>query len=96
MGSDERIGYPTQKPEALLERVIKTSANEGDLVADFFYRWRHNRRGGPKAVTAAGLPASISRVAVAITADRLTRQVEEHSGRMFAVPDFTVEQLGRV
>ena len=34
--SDERLGYPTQKPEALLERVIKTSSNEGDLVADFF------------------------------------------------------------
>ena len=32
----ERIGYPTQKPEALLERIIKASSNEGDLVADFF------------------------------------------------------------
>ncbi|NOZ84486.1 MAG: site-specific DNA-methyltransferase, partial [Epsilonproteobacteria bacterium] len=34
--ADERIGYPTQKPEALLERIIKASSNEGDLVADFF------------------------------------------------------------
>jgi DNA modification methylase len=34
--SNERLGYPTQKPEALLERVIRTSSNEGDLVADFF------------------------------------------------------------
>jgi DNA modification methylase len=32
----ERINYPTQKPEALLERIIKASSNEGDLVADFF------------------------------------------------------------
>lgn len=32
----ERMGYPTQKPEALLERIIKASSNEGDLVADFF------------------------------------------------------------
>lgn len=32
----ERMAYPTQKPEALLERVIKASSNEGDLVADFF------------------------------------------------------------
>ncbi|MEM3870955.1 MAG: site-specific DNA-methyltransferase [Nitrososphaeria archaeon] len=32
----ELLGYPTQKPEALLERIIKTSSNEGDLVADFF------------------------------------------------------------
>ena len=33
---NERTGYPTQKPEALLERIIKASSNEGDLVADFF------------------------------------------------------------
>jgi adenine-specific DNA-methyltransferase len=32
----ERINYPTQKPEALVERIIKTSTNPGDLVADFF------------------------------------------------------------
>lgn len=34
--ADERVGYPTQKPEALLERIIKASSNEGDLIADFF------------------------------------------------------------
>ena len=34
--ADERIDYPTQKPEALIERIIKASSNEGDLVADFF------------------------------------------------------------
>jgi len=32
----EMIGYPTQKPEALLERIIQASSSEGDLVADFF------------------------------------------------------------
>ena len=32
----ERLGYPTQKPEALLERIIRASSNEGDLIADFF------------------------------------------------------------
>ena len=34
--SGERLGYPTQKPEALLERVVLASSNEGDVVADFF------------------------------------------------------------
>ncbi len=34
--AQERLNYPTQKPEALLERIIKASSNEGDLVADFF------------------------------------------------------------
>ncbi len=32
----ERTGYPTQKPAALLERIILASSNPGDLVADFF------------------------------------------------------------
>ena len=32
----ERLGYPTQKPEALLERIIKASSNLGDLVLDPF------------------------------------------------------------
>jgi DNA modification methylase len=34
--SKERIGYPTQKPEALLERIIRCASNEGDLVLDPF------------------------------------------------------------
>ncbi|MHB8542025.1 MAG: DNA methyltransferase [Candidatus Acidiferrales bacterium] len=34
--SAERLGYPTQKPEALLERIIKSSSNEGDTVLDPF------------------------------------------------------------
>lgn len=32
----ERLGYPTQKPEALLERIIKASSNEGDIVLDIY------------------------------------------------------------
>ena len=34
--SPERLGYPTQKPEALLERIIKASSNEGDVVLDAY------------------------------------------------------------
>ncbi len=34
--SDIRTGYATQKPEALLDRIVKASSNKGDLVADFF------------------------------------------------------------
>jgi adenine specific DNA methylase Mod len=33
---NERTGYPTQKPLALLERIILASSNPGDLIADFF------------------------------------------------------------
>lgn len=32
----ERLGYPTQKPEALLKRIIEASSDRGDVVADFF------------------------------------------------------------
>jgi len=34
--AQERLGYPTQKPEGLLERIIKASSNEGDIVLDPF------------------------------------------------------------
>jgi len=33
--SKNRTGYPTQKPEALLERIVLASSNEGDLIGDF-------------------------------------------------------------
>ena len=34
--AQERLGYPTQKPEALLERIVTASSNEGDVVLDPF------------------------------------------------------------
>jgi DNA modification methylase len=70
--AQERIGYPTQKPEALLERIIKSSSNKGDVVADFF-------SGGGTSITVAQklgrrwIGSDISRVAVALTADRIAR-----------------------
>jgi hypothetical protein len=87
------IGYPTQKPERLLNRVISASCPNEGTVADFF------TGGGTTAAVAQRLgrrwiACDQSRVAVAITADRLTRQVEEHTGKLFPVPDFTVEHWG--
>jgi DNA modification methylase len=35
-GASQSENYPTQKPEALLERILHASSNEGDLIADFF------------------------------------------------------------
>jgi len=35
-GNKENLGYPTQKPEALLERIIKASSNEGDTILDCY------------------------------------------------------------
>ena len=47
----ERLGYPTQKPQALLERIIEASSNEGDVVLDPFCGVRHGggRRGEAEA-----------------------------------------------
>ena len=93
----EKIGYPTQKPEALLERIIKASSNKGEVVADFFCG------GGTTAAVAQRLglrwiACDQSRVAVAITADRVARLAEqiplEQASGTFTVPDFTVEHWG--
>jgi len=89
----ERIGYPTQKPEALLDRIVRGLSNEGDVVADFF------AGGGTTLAVAQRLgrrwiACDQSRVAVAITADRLTRQVEGQLTGLHQVPDFTVEHWG--
>lgn len=82
--SKERIGYPTQKPEALLERVIKASSNEGDIVADFFMG------GGTTCAVAQKLNrrfigCDISRVASSVALNRLIRDAEEISGRTASV-----------
>ena len=89
----ERIGYPTQKPEALIERIIDSFSDEGGVVADFFcgggttpaVAQRLNRR---------WLACDQSRIAVSITADRVAKVVEDKIGNLFPVPDFTVEHWG--
>jgi DNA modification methylase len=91
--ASERIGYPTQKPIPVVERILNASSDEGHTVADFFCG------GGTTPAVAQRLnrhwiACDQSRVAVAITADRLTRQVEEQTGKLFPVPDFTVEHWG--
>ena len=89
----ENIGYPTQKPEALLERVITASSNEGDVVADFFVG------GGTTAKVAQRLGRRFivcdqSRVAIAVTAERLKQQAIAREMTDTPIPDFTVEQWG--
>lgn len=72
----ERIGYPTQKPEALLERIICASTNPNDVVADFVVG------GGTTAAVAQRLgrrwiACDSSRVAASVTLNR-TVQLGEH------------------
>ncbi|MGI2335731.1 MAG: DNA-methyltransferase [Dehalogenimonas sp.] len=93
----ERIGYPTQKPEVLVEKIIRASSNVGDVVADFFCG------GGTTPAVAQRLgrrwiASDQSRVAVALTSDRLSKVAEqvplEQATPSFQVPDFTVEHWG--
>ena len=69
----ERVDYSTQKPEALLERIIKSSSNEGDLVADFFCG------SGTTAVVAEKLgrrwiTSDLSKTAIQVARSRLVNQ----------------------
>ena len=69
------------------------SSNEGDVVADFFCG------GGTTPAVAQRLnrrwiACDQSRIAVALTADRVAKVVENRTGALFPVPDFTVEHLG--
>jgi hypothetical protein len=91
--SNDRIGYPTQKPDEILERIILASSADGDVVADFFCG------GGTTPVVAQRLnrrwiACDQSRIAIAITADRIAKVVEDEIGKLFAVPDFNVEHWG--
>ena len=89
------IGYATQKPESLLERIIKASSDEGDVVGDFFCG------GGTTPAVAQRLnrkyiACDSNPTAVSVTRDRLIDQAEqtqmnEKSSKAVAVPDFTLE-----
>ena len=109
----ERIGYPTQKPLELLQRLIEAASDPGDLVADFFV-------GGGSFVAAASGARSVrtdkgrpaiqvrpeiarrwigcdqSRVAVAVTAERLKQQAMRRGLQDVPMSDFTIEQWGNL
>ncbi len=89
----ERIGYPTQKPEALIERVIRASTNEGDVVLDAFVG------GGTTPVVAQRLgrrwiAMDQSRVAIAVTSERLKHAALERGLDDMPLPEFTIEHWG--
>lgn len=89
----EKVGYPTQKPETLAQRVVETSSNPGDLVLDAF------GGGGGIGVVAQQLGRrwiviDQSRVAVAVAAERLKQDAFTRELGSEPVADFTVEQWG--
>lgn len=77
----ERLGYPTQKPESLMERIISASTKEGELVADFFCGCgttiAASQRLGRK-----WLGVDISHLAVKLIMDRLLKPWEDNPAKM--------------
>ena len=82
--ASERLGYPTQKPEALLERIIRASSNEGEVVLDPFC-------GCGTAVAAAHklgrqwLGIDITHLAVALMKNRLKTAFDLDAGQDYDV-----------
>ena len=77
--ASERIDYATQKPEALLERIINASSNEGMLVADFF------GGSGVTAAVAAKLGRRFIHCDVGINSIQTTRDRLKAAGAEFDV-----------
>jgi adenine-specific DNA-methyltransferase len=84
--ADERVGYPTQKPESLLERIVKVSSNPGDLVLDCFCG----------AGTTAAVAEKLGRRWIA--GDLARFAIHTTRKRLLAIPGlrpFTVQNLGK-
>ncbi len=87
----EVMGYPTQKPEALVERILRASSREGDVVGDFFMG------GGTTCAVAQKINrrfigCDISRVASSVALNRLIKDAEDISGRTASMPKKKTEK----
>ena len=81
----ERLGYPTQKPVALLERIVKASSNEGDTVLDPFCGC------GTTLIAAERLKRSWIGIDISQTAVKVIRQrIQRDTG----VGKFDIESIG--
>ena len=90
----ERLGYPTQKPEALLERIITVSTNEGDTVLDPFCGCGTTIAAAQK-LNRRWVGIDVTHLAVALMKNRLTDMFGEQAkykvvGEPVSVPDAQV------
>lgn len=92
-GFNESIGYETQKPEALLSRIIQATTDEGQVVADFF------SGGGTTCAVAERLGrkwigTDISKIAISVGRDRITKIHAEDVSSKKRLLGFNVESHG--
>jgi len=80
--SKERIGYPTQKPEALLERIILCASNEGDMILDPFMG------GGTTAAVADKLKRQWIGIDQSVVAVKVTEQRLQQCNQNFKTTEY--------
>jgi len=95
--SGERLGYPTQKPIALLERIINISSNKGDLVLDGFCGCGTTLIAAQKQKR-KWIGIDISPTSCRVMADRLWKDFKLDEGKDFWVEDLphSEEELRRI
>ena len=89
--AQERLGYPTQKPEGLMERIIATSSNEGDIVLDPFCGCGTTIAAAQK-LKRSWIGIDITHLAITLIRSRLTdtfegKLVYEVVGEPVSIPD---------
>ncbi|MBI4268119.1 MAG: restriction endonuclease [Chloroflexi bacterium] len=95
--STERLGYPTQKPLALLERIVNASSNEGDVVLDAFCGCGTTLEAAAK-LKRKWIGIDFSPTACRVMAERLEKRLGLKEGIDFTLRDMpkTAEQLRKM
>ena len=83
--SAERLGYPTQKPVALLERILKASSNEGDVVLDPFCGCGTTIHAAEK-LNRSWIGIDVTHLAIGLIRDRLRDAFPQATFDIYGVP----------
>ena len=81
----ERLGYPTQKPVALLERILKASSNEGDVVLDPFCGCGTTIHAAEK-LNRSWIGIDVTHLAIGLIRDRLRDAFPQATFDVYGVP----------
>jgi site-specific DNA-methyltransferase (adenine-specific) len=92
--SHERLNYPTQKPQELLERIINAGSNEGDIVLDAFCGCGTTLAAAQK-LSRKWIGMDISPAACELSAARLQNSFGLKAGREFSVKGLTRSAKGK-